>query len=229
MTQAIRGISSMATRQLLAELAALYEQRESVTVQFESVGGVTAASRVSDGEAFDVVVLAAAAIDKLIDQGAAVAGSRVDIVRSGVAIAVAGDAPAPDIGSVASLQHALRAARAIGYSTGPSGTALLDYIDGWGLRDVLTEKLVQAPAGVPVGELLARGEVTLGFQQRSELMHLPGIRIIGGMPPGAEIDTVFSAAMCTVCSQREDAGKLIAFLASDAAGEARRANGMTAP
>ena len=229
MTQAIRGISSMATRQLLAELSVLYEQRESVAVQFESVGGVTAASRVSDGETFDVVVLAAAAIDKLIDQGAAVAGSRVDIVRSGVAIAVASDAPAPDIGSLAALQDALRAASGIGYSTGPSGTALLDHIAGWGLNEELAAKLVQAPPGVPVGELLAQGEVSLGFQQRSELMHLPGIRIIGGMPPGAEIDTVFSAAVCTACQQREQASQLIAFLASDSADEARQNNGMTAP
>src|SRR5688572_4339051 len=97
MEKQISGISSMATRQVLAELASAYRQRSGVTVGFESVGGVDAARRVQAGEPFDVVVLAADAISKLVDAGRVVADGRTDVVRSPVAIAVGAGKPRPDI------------------------------------------------------------------------------------------------------------------------------------
>jgi molybdate transport system substrate-binding protein len=117
MRSGISGISSMATRLLLAELADAYQRRSGVAVHFESVGGVDAARRVHAGEAFDVVVLAAEAIDSLITSGRVVAGSRVDLVRSGVAIAVRAGAPRPDIATEYALRKALGSARTVGYST----------------------------------------------------------------------------------------------------------------
>ena len=109
----LRGISSMATRQVLADLGAAFEQRTGCPVAIESVGGVDAAKRVAAGEAFDVVILASDAIDKLIAAGHLRAGSRVDLVRSGVAMAVRAGAPVPDVGSEAALQQAVRSARSI--------------------------------------------------------------------------------------------------------------------
>ncbi len=144
-------ISSMATRQLLAALTQQWQQRGGGPVQVESVGGVDAARRVAAGEAFDVVVLASDAIDKLLATGHLLAGSRRDLVRSGVAVAVRTGAPRPDIGSESALRDAVLAMRSIGYSTGPSGTALLQLFARWGLADRLQDKLPQAPPGVPVG------------------------------------------------------------------------------
>ncbi|MBK7472552.1 MAG: substrate-binding domain-containing protein [Betaproteobacteria bacterium] len=164
----------MATRQVLADLADTWRLRSGVEVAFEATGGVDAAKR-CNREAFDVVALAADAIDKLIAAGCVIAGSKTDLVRSEVAIAVRAGAPCPDIASEDALRRAVLSARMIGYSTGPSGAALSRLFERWGVAVAIRERLVQAAPGVPVGRLLASGEVELGFQQHSELMHEEGI------------------------------------------------------
>jgi molybdate transport system substrate-binding protein len=222
----LTGISSMATRLLLADLAEAWRQRGAGVVEFESVGGVDAAKRVAAGEAFDVVVLASDAIGKLAAAGHVVAGSRVDLVQSAVAVAVRAGAPRPDIGSEAALRQAVLAARSIGYSTGPSGTALLALFERWGLADTLRQRIVQAPPGVPVGALVARGEVELGFQQYSELMHLEGIHILSNMPAEVPIVTTFSAGLCTASRQPQQARALLEFMRSPPLAELKRRHGM---
>lgn len=226
----LRGISSMATRQVLADLGAAFEQRTGCPVAIESVGGVDAAKRVAAGEAFDVVILASDAIDKLIAAGHLRAGSRVDLVRSGVAMAVRAGAPVPDVSSEAALRHAVRSARSISYSTGPSGVALARLFERWGMADEVRGRTVQAPPGVPVGTLVARGEVELGFQQLSELIHVEGITLVGGMPPGVEILTVFSAGLpvglAEGSAQAERVRALLHFMTSPDAEAAKRRQGM---
>jgi molybdate transport system substrate-binding protein len=222
----LTGISSMATRLLLADLADAYRQQGDVFATFESVGGVDAAKRVAAGEAFDVVVLAADAIDKLEAAGRLVAGSKVDLAQSAVAVAVRAGAPRPDIGTEAALRQAVLAARSIGYSTGPSGVALTALFERWGIAGALRERIVQAPAGVPVGALVARGDVELGFQQLSELMHLDGITIVGPMPPSTPIVTTFSAGVCTTSTQPQSATALLAFMRSPVTAELKRRHGM---
>jgi molybdate transport system substrate-binding protein len=211
---------------VLAELAGAYRERSGVVVTFESVGGVDAAKRVQAGERFDVVVLASDAIDKLIGSGHVVADSKTDLVRSPVAIAVRQGSPRPDIGSEDALRRTVLSVRSLGYSTGPSGTALMKLFDRWGIADAVRERTVQAPAGVPVGKLVADGRVELGFQQFSELMHLPGIDVVGPMPPGLEIVTTFSAGRCATSTQTEAVAALLDFMRSAAAADAKRRHGM---
>jgi molybdate transport system substrate-binding protein len=226
MSDRLSGISSMATRLLLSDLASDCLARTGIAVAFDSVGGVDAARRVEEGEAFDVVVLASDAIDRLAAGGRVVAGSRTDVVRSGVAIAVRAGAPHPAVDTEEALRRAVLAARSIGYSTGPSGTALLALFERWGLAEALRDRLVQAPAGVPVGALVARGEVEIGFQQLSELMHLEGIDVIGPMPPGCEILTVFSAGLCAASARPGEVRALLDFLRSPETAAAKRRHGM---
>lgn len=190
---ALRGISSMATRHILAELGALWSARSGVPVQIESVGGVDAERRVAAGERFDLVFLARDAIDRLLAQGR-VTGPRVDVFSADMVAAVPAGAPAPRIDTLEALQRALLAAERIGYSTGPSGTALLALFERWGLMERLRDRLVQARAGVPVAQLVAQGAVSLGFQQRSEMLGAPGIVLLPPLPAEAAICTVFSAA-----------------------------------
>jgi len=216
----------MATRQVLTELAQAYVQRTDAKVQVESVGGVDAAKRVAAGEPFDFVVLASDAIDKLVAGGQAAAGSRVDLVESGVAIAVKAGAPRPDLSSEEALRRAVLAAPTVGYSTGPSGVALVKLFERWGIAQDLQGRLVQAPPGVPVGALVARGEVALGFQQLSELIHLEGITVAGPMPLAVEIKTVFAGALCAASQQPQAVRALLAFMASPDAAAAKRRNGM---
>lgn len=222
----LTGISSMATRLLLADLAEAWGRHGGGSVRFESVGGVDAAKRVAAGESFDIVVLASDALARLQAAGHVVAGSVAHLVQSGVAVAVRAGAHRPDIGSETALRAAVLASGRIGYSTGPSGAALLQLFERWGVADGLRDKLRQAPAGVPVGSMLAQGGVELGFQQLSELMHLQGIDVVGGMPEGCAIDTTFSAGLCAASRQPEAARALIAFMQSAGTAELKRRHGM---
>ena len=226
MSNVIKGISSMATRQVLAELAAAFEQQSGQSVEIESVGGVDAAKRVQAGEAFDVVILASDAIDKLTASGHVQPGSRVDLVRSGVAVAVRAGTPAVDIGSEDAVRQAVLAARSVSFSTGPSGVHLQQVFDRWGIADEIRPRLVLAPHGVPVGSLVASGEVELGFQQLAELMNLPGIRVLGPLPPAIQIITVFSAGLSITSTQADAVRAFLAWAVSPATTDIKRRNGM---
>lgn len=216
----------MATRQVLVELVAAYGPLSGASVAIESVGGVDASRRVLAGEVFDLVVLASDAMHKLAAAGKLVPGSVVDLVHSGVAVAVPAGAPQPDIGSEDAVRQAVLAAPTLSYSTGPSGVALAALFERWGIAETVRERIVQAPPGVPVGTLVARGEVALGFQQLSELLHVPGITVLGPLPPEIQITTTFSAGVGIHAAQPEAARALIAFMASGAAAEAKRRQGM---
>jgi molybdate transport system substrate-binding protein len=219
-------ISSMATRQVLAALIAAHEQAGGTPMVLEAVGGVDAARRVHEGEVFDLLVLAANALAALESAGKTVAGSTVALVRSGVSVAVPEGTPQPDIRTEEALKAAVLAAPTLGYSTGPSGTHLLKTFERWGVLETVRPRIVQAPPGVPVARLVAQGEVALGFQQLSELLHVPGIAIVGPLPPGVQIMTTFSAALAATCRQPETARALLAYMASPAAAEAKRRQGM---
>ena len=219
----------MATKPLLADLVALYKaQAPDVQVLVESVGGVDAAKRVQAGEAFDGVVLASDAIDKLLASGHLQAGSRTDLVRSGVAVAVPAGQPVPDISTEAALKAAVLAAPTLGYSTGPSGVQLAKQFERWGITEQIKARLVQAQPGVPVGSLLAKGEVALGFQQLSEMLGVQGITIVGGLPPAVEIITMFSGSVAATSSQADAVHTMLAFWASAACADTKVRQGMKA-
>jgi molybdate transport system substrate-binding protein len=222
----LTGISSMATRALLAELAAAFVRQSGRGVQIESVGGVDAARRVAAGEVFDIVALASDAIAKLVGGGHLVAGSEVGIARSCVAVAVREGAPRPDITSEAALKAAVLGARRIGMSTGPSGVQLQRLFERWGIAQQIAPRLVTAPAGVPVGRLVAAGEVELGFQQLSELVSLPGITLLGALPPAVQITTVFSAALGTHTRDAAGARALLAYLSGPDTAAVKQDHGM---
>ncbi|WP_186125831.1 substrate-binding domain-containing protein [Burkholderia gladioli] len=220
-------ISSMATRQLLARLAEDYRAATGQAVTIESVGGVDAARRVADGEAFDLVVLADAALAKLAAGGHLDGAGRVAIARSEVAVAVREDAPHPAIDSGAAVREAVLRARSIGYSTGPSGTHLEALFAQWGIAETIASRIVRARPGVPVAALIAAGEVELGFQQRSELLDQPGIAIVGPLPDEVQAVTVFAGAVGSLCTRREAAAAFLAFLASPQAAAAKLACGIS--
>ena len=222
----VTGISSMATRQILAELAAAYEEATGETVTIESVGGVDAAKRVRAGEAFDIAVLASDALAKLEADGCLVAGSIVNMAESPMALAVRAGSPRPEL-SEAGVRAAMASAHAIGISTGPSGTHVRKLARDWGLEDAVKDRIVQAKPGIPVAKLLADGEVELGFQQLSEMMGAPGIDVVGLLPASLQPGTVFAAGLCKAATQPEAARAFIAFLASDETAETKRRHGMT--
>ena len=214
MSTPVHIISSMATKPLLAELVALYQTRHAQAVHLESVGGVDAAKRVMAGETFDLVILARNALDQLAAAGKVQHDSLSDLVRSGVAVGVPSGTTHPDIRNGEAVKQAVLNAATLGYSTGPSGVQLAKLFETWGIAEQIRNRIVQAPPGVPVGALMARGEVALGFQQLSEMMNVPGVDLVGMLPPDIEIVTTFCGAVATSSLNAGAARALLAFLAS---------------
>jgi molybdate transport system substrate-binding protein len=222
----ITGISSMATRHILADLVGPYEQRTECHVGIQSMGGVDAARRIRAGEPTDVIILASNVMQQLETEGHIVSGSRADFARSGIAIAVRSGARGPSIEDQQSVKQLTLKARKICYSTGPSGDHLRRLWRRWGIFDAISQRIVQAPAGVPVGTMIANGEADVGFQQLSELLHVPGIDIVGPLPPEIQAMTMFAAGVSSSSSQVKQAGALIAYLTSPEAEAAKRQHGM---
>jgi molybdate transport system substrate-binding protein len=222
----LSGLSSMATQHVLAELARAHVHDRGAAVAVTSMGGVEAAKRVRAGETWDFVVLAADVIAKLEAEGHVVPGSRADIARSGVAVAVPLDAAPPDLSSEAAVREAVMKARAIGFSTGPSGAYLMGLFERWGIAEAIRPRVVQAAPGVPVGDLVARGKADLGFQQLSELIHMRGIRLAGLLPPEIQSMTTFSGAICGTSEDGRAARDFLRYLASPETNDCKRRHGM---
>ena len=226
MTFTLAGISSMATRQVLADLAGAYEQRTGLRIAIRSMGGVDAARLIRAGEPTDLVVLARNAMEQLEDEGHIAPGTPAGFARSGMAVAVPSGAPRPGIDDGESVRQAILQAGRICYSTGPSGDHLMRLLEQWGIRTTVSERLLQAAPGVPVAAMLSRGEADLGFQQLSELLHAPGIEIIGPLPPEIQAVTVFTAGVSSTSPRQEEARALVAYLTSPEAAAAKRRHGM---
>jgi molybdate transport system substrate-binding protein len=226
MAREIKLISSMAAKDFLLDIAKQYQIDTGGVVDVTTVGGVEVMRRVKAGEAVDGVVLSAEQIDQLIADGAVVKGSRIDLVKSGVAVAVRKGAARRDISSEAAVKKAVLGSRSVGYSTGPSGVYLERLLATWDPDKRV--KRVQAPPGTPVGSLVANGEVELGFQQLSELIHLQGIELLGPLPAAIQLMTVFSGGVSTQSTQPEAARAALGYMASAKALEAKRRNGLSA-
>jgi len=171
-------------------------------------------SRLERGEPVDVVILAAPALDDLIKHGKVVPGSRVDLVRSSIGVAVRAGAPKPDISSIEALKRTLLQAKSIAYSASASGVYLSqELFPRLGITDEIRAKCKRI-ANEPVGAVVARGDAEIGFQQISELLPVAGIDYVGPLPPEAQKVTVFSAGIAVGAKEPNAARALIQFLAS---------------
>ncbi len=222
----IQVMSSLAIREAYLELVPRFESQTKHKVVTSWVGMVDILKRVKGGETTDLIIGSAAALDELIKAGKIEPASRSDLVKSGVGVAVRAGAPRPDISSREAVKRALLKARSIAYSSGPSGVYLTGLFERWGIAQQLKPKITQTPPGVAVGDVVARGDAEIGFQQVSELLPVAGIDYIGPLPPDIQVITVFSGGVHVAARQPAAAKELIKFLASPAAAPVIRKKGM---
>jgi molybdate transport system substrate-binding protein len=174
-------------------------------------------ARLDHGDAVDVVIMSASGLDELIKAGKIRAGSRVDLARSGIGMAVRAGARKPDIGSVEALKRTLLDAKSVAYSSSISGVYLsTELFPRLGIADQMRAKSRRIDRE-RVGAVVARGEAEIGFQQVSELLAVPGIDYVGPLPADVQRTTVFAAGVAASSANPERARAIIAFLASAAA------------
>jgi molybdate transport system substrate-binding protein len=182
--------------------------------------------RLERGEPADVLIMVGYALGDLVKQGKVIADSRVDLVKSPIGVAVRSGAPKPDISSADALKRALLAAKSVAYSDSASGVYVsTEMFQRLGIADVMKDKARKIPA-TPVAEIVARGDAEIGFQQISEMLPVPGVDIVGQLPPELQKITVFSAGIATVSKEPEAGNALIKFLASPGANAAIIKSGM---
>jgi molybdate transport system substrate-binding protein len=227
----IKVMSSAGFKAAYLEIAAEFERatgHKIVNAWGPSMGATAQAipNRIARGEPVDVVIVAGDALDKLIKDGKVVASSRSDLARSLIGAAVRAGTPKPDIGSVEAFKKALANAKSIVYSDSASGvyieTVLYKRLD---VSDEIRAKSKMIPAE-PVGEVVARGEAELGFQQMSELMPIKGIDVLGPIPSEIQKVTVFAAGLAAGAPEPEAGAALIKFLSAPAAAPFIRKSGM---
>ena len=183
-------------------------------------------ARLARGEPIDVLIMVGYALGQLVEQGKVAADSRSDLARSGIGVVVRAGASKPDISSVDALRHALLAANSIAYSDSASGVYIRDEMfKRMGIAERMAGKARMIPAE-PVGAVVARGDVEIGFQQISELKPIAGIVLVGPLPPEVQQITVFSAGVAAGSREPEAARALIRFLTSTAAAAAIVESGM---
>jgi molybdate transport system substrate-binding protein len=167
------------------------------------------------GAGGDLAILTAEAIDGLIKEGKVVAGSRVDLARSGIGVAVRKGAPKPDIGSPDALRRALLAAKSVAHSkTGMSGIYFPTVLARLGIAEEMKPKIVTPEPGTPVGEVVAKGGAEIGVQQISELLPVAGIEIVGPLPAALQRITIFSAGVLVAAKEPDAARALVQFVAT---------------
>jgi molybdate transport system substrate-binding protein len=222
----IKVLSTQATEEAYRELAPQFEQASGHKVTTIFTGTLDVQKRIAAGESYDVIIMAGPAIDDYIKSGRIVPGSRVDLAKSGVGVAVRAGAPKPDIGSTEALKKTLLAAASIGYSTGPSGVYLTGLFARLGVAEEVAPKLRQTPTGVFVGTLVAKGDAEIGFQQVSELSHFPGVDFVGPLPAEVQQITAFASGIQVGGKEAEAARALIRFLTAPAAAAAYKKRGL---
>ena len=222
----IKVMASGAVKETYLELVPQFEKASGHRVVTIWPGTAEMMKRLKAGDSVDLVIIGTDSLDELIKLGKIEPGSRVDFARSGVGVAVRAGARKPDISSGDAVKLALLSAGSIGYSSGPSGVYLDSLFQRMGITDQLKSKLKRPPPGALVGEMVARGEVEIGFQQVSELIHVSGIDFLGPLPPDIQHITIFSSGIHKGATKPDAAKALVKFLTSPSAAMVIKKNGM---
>jgi molybdate transport system substrate-binding protein len=213
----MKVLCSNALRAVLTELTPKFERDASRKLAITFASTVMLLEQIGRGDDGDLTILTDEAIDDLIRQGKLEAGSRVDLARSAIGIAVRAGAAKPDIGSVEAFKQTLLGAKSIAYSkTGVSGIYFPILLDRLGMAAAVAPKVIFPQPGVAVGEVVAQGGAEIGVQQISELRPVAGIEVVGPLPAELQKVTVFSAGLFVGAKDPEGAKSLVQVLTAAA-------------
>ncbi len=215
-----------AMKEIVTELLPTFQKASGHKVALTWSGTAKIKQKIAGGETYDLVIVGAPVIDAFIHDGKVKTGTRVDLVRSGVGVAVRKGNPKPDISSAAALKKTLLDAKSVAYSTGPSGVYVLKLFDRLGIAAEMKPKSVQTVSGTRVGDYLSRGEAEIAFQQIAELVHEKGGDYVGPLPSEIQNITVYSSGIHVAAKQPDAAKTFQAFLASPEAAPVVKKNGM---
>ena len=221
----VKVLASGAVKGAFLALGPMFEAETGNNLVVTWAGSAQIRTRVVGGD-YDLIVTTAADIDTFAGTGVVSVSSVMDLMKVGVGVAVKAGAAKPDISDADGVRKALLAARGIGYSGGPSGAYILTLIERLGIADDVKAKLKQAPAGEPVARSIADGRVDIGFQQVSELIHEPGITLLGPLPAEIQNVTVFGSAVRTGAHEPAAAKALQKFLTAPTSDFSIRENGL---
>jgi len=222
----LKVIAPNAVKESVTEVGQRFERESGHRIDFTWAGSETISKRMTEGDVFDVVLNAASNIDRGVADGKLVPGSRVDFAKSGIGVAVRSGLPHPDVSTVEGLRQALIRADSIAISSGTSGRYLQSLFQQLGVAEQIKSKTIQPPPGAQIGELIARGDAALGFQQVAELLHAKGVDFLGALPADVQSYTVWSAALRASSTQAEIAQSFIAELKSAASATVIKTTGM---
>lgn len=225
----IAMLATGATKEIVLELIPQFEKSTGHKVIATWTGTAGIRKRIGDGEIYDLVIVGAPVIDSFIAQGKVAPGSRTELMKSAVGVAVRAGAPKPDIGSSEAVKTMLLGAKSIGYSTGPSGDHVVSLIGRFGITDQIRPKLKQVPTGTRMETIIATGEAEIGFQQINELIRAPGVDYVGPLPPDIQKITIYSAGIHANAKQPEAAKALVNALAAGDAAPVIKHHGMEPP
>jgi molybdate transport system substrate-binding protein len=207
---------------VMGTLVPMFESATGNKVKISFKGGAAITADVKQGTA-DLVITGTDAVDELATSGDVVGNGKTLLMISKVGVAVKAGAAKPDISTPDKFKAALMAAKTVGYSQGASGQHVLTVIQKLGIADAVIAE------GRPVGAAIASGEAEIGMQQVAELRPVPGIDVIGELPPDLQKQIPYSAGIATKAKDAATARALVSFLRSEAARDVLKRKGMDLP
>jgi molybdate transport system substrate-binding protein len=222
----IKVIAANAIKDGYTELVDAFQRSSGHKVVTTWTGTVNATKRVNDGEVYDLVIIGANNIDQLIAAGKLAAGSRADIAKTGIGIAVRTGLPKPDVSTSDAVKAAVLAAKSIVYSAGPSGAYIGELLKKMGVAEQVASKVKQPSSGAEAAKILARGEADLGFAQVSEFLDVPGLINLCPLPASIQNFTVYAVGLHVAAPSPDAAKALVKHLKAPEAAPAIKKMGM---
>jgi molybdate transport system substrate-binding protein len=220
----IKILSGGAMKSLMVEVVPLFERANGTEVEIRFALTSVLKKEIEDGAAFDIALLPRPELDALAEAGKIAAGTQTDITRSAVGLTVRAGAPKPDVGTVEALRRTLQQAGSIGYSDGPSGAYIAEFLVRLGIADEMKSKTRLTSR--PVAEIVAEGEAEIGMQQIVAILPVKGADLVGPLPGELQNIIVYAAGLATGSGQGGTARAFIAFMATPEVVRMIRAKGM---